>query len=80
MRMQVVVDESGRVVAAAHVSAERKSSNSVQTGFYPLAGQKIVEVDVPHPLRAMTVHERLYAVLAHRLHADGDRLEPVTQK
>jgi len=79
MRIQVVINESGNVVAAAHVSAAR-DGNKHQAGFYPLAGQKILELDVPPALSTMEPHDRLCAVLEHRVHADGKRLEPLTQK
>jgi hypothetical protein len=76
MRVQVVVNESGDVIAAAHVGA--KDGNAHQTGFYPLEGQKIVELDVPPALRTMEPHDRLRAILEHRVHAGGNRLEPLT--
>lgn len=79
MRIQVVINESGNVAAAAHVTAAR-DGNKVQTGFYPLAGQKIVELDVPPALSTMEPHDRLRAVLEYRVHADGKRLEPLMQK
>jgi hypothetical protein len=79
MRVLVVVNESGQIVAATHAgnAAEGTEGNA---GFYPLAGQTIVEVDVPHALRTLQPHERLRAILDHCVHADGRTLEPREQK
>jgi hypothetical protein len=77
MRVQVVVNESGNVIAAAHVGAN--DGNRHQTGFYPLAGQKIMELDVPPALTTMEPHDRLRAILDHRVHAGGNRLVPSAQ-
>ncbi len=78
MRIHVVADETGKIIAAAHASATTNAKE--QTGFFPLAGQKIVEIDVPHVLVDMEPHDRLCAILKHRVQPDGTCLEPTKQQ
>lgn len=74
MRIQVVIDESGRIVAAAHIPAA-PDVNEPQAGVYALPGQRVTEVDVPYALRELDTPRMLRGILDHRLHADGTRLE-----
>jgi len=79
MRIQVVTNNSGKVIAAVHVSTTADTSK-VQAGFIPLDGQRVVELDVPLALQAMDPHTRLRALLEHCVNAEGTHLEPLTQK
>jgi hypothetical protein len=79
MRVQVVLNESGTVIAAAHVGAGGDEDKQ-RAGFYPLTGQQIVELDVPPALMTMEPHDRLRAILEHRVDAADKRLEPLARK
>ena len=79
MRIQVVINTSGKVIAAVHVSTTADTSKE-QAGCIPLVGQRVVELDVPLALQAMDPQSRLRAVLEHCVNAEGTHLEPLTQK
>lgn len=79
MRIQVVTNNSGKVIAAVHVSTTADTSKE-QVGFFPLVGQRVVELDVPLALREMDPQTRLRAVLEYCVNADGTYLEPLIQK
>jgi hypothetical protein len=78
MRVHIVTEESGRIVAAAHAGDVREPDQP-QAGFFALAGQTIVELDLPVELSKMEPRDRLSALFKYRV-ADGKRLEPVTRK
>lgn len=75
MRMVVITDVSGRVIAACHVASS--GSSNVQAGLFPIGDQRMVEVDVPEHLRVLELEERLKAVLQHCVPKDTQQLRPV---
>jgi hypothetical protein len=83
MRMHVVTDRTGKIIAATHASrsftGDANTSPGMQVALRALEGQKIHEVEVPKELHALHPHERLRAVLKHAVHASGTYLEPINQ-
>jgi len=72
MRVHVITNQSGQIVAIAHVSS---ADAEVKIGIRPLAEQKISEVDIPANLHHLDPKERLIAIFRdHQLHADGTHL------
>ncbi|MBB3282768.1 hypothetical protein [Mitsuaria sp. BK037] len=83
MRMHVVTDPTGKIIAATHASrisvGDVHTSPGMQVELRALEGQKIHEVEVPTELQALHPHERLRAVLKHAVHASGTYLEPINE-
>jgi len=81
MRMHVVTDRTGKIIAATHASrisvGDAHTRPGMQVELRPLEGQKIHEVEVPKELHALHPHDRLRAVLKHAIHASGTYLEPI---
>lgn len=74
MRMIVVTNSSGQIVAAAHVS-KKSSANGITCGIAPLLGQQITEIDSPPYLQPLSFEERLHAILDHRVQPGTNQLE-----
>ena len=84
MRMHVVTDRTGKIIAATHVSrisggGDQQPRAGMQVELRALEGQKIHEVEVPKELQTLHPHERLRAVLKHAVHASGTYLEPINE-
>lgn len=83
MKMIVVVNEQGQVVAAAHAATEPLSAASDSSpprdkptyGLGALPGQRMELVDIPEHLQALDVEQRLRAMLDHRLPPDATALD-----
>lgn len=61
--MLLVIDPSGRIVAAAHRDAE--NSSEMSTGLVPLAGQEVCEVEVPEEITRLRSGHDFHLALAH---------------
>jgi hypothetical protein len=83
MRMHIVTDRAGKIIAATHASrisaGDANTNLGMQVELRALEGQKIHEVEVPKELQALHPHERLRAVLQHAVHASGTYLEPINE-
>ncbi|MBC7705493.1 MAG: hypothetical protein H7274_16300 [Rhodoferax sp.] len=85
MKMIVVVNEQGHVVAAAHAALEPVPDGSHSDaphkrptcGLGTLPGQRMKIVDLPEHLHAIDVEQRLRAMLDHRMRPDSTSLEYV---
>jgi hypothetical protein len=76
MRLLIVSDKTGRVLAAAHAPP---SDGPAKWGIEPLRDQHVSEVAVPDHLVALAPEERLRQVLKHRLQPGEHRLSPPKQ-
>jgi hypothetical protein len=61
--MLLIMDSSGRIVAAAHRDEGTKSQMS--TGVRPLPGQEILEMEVPEVLMRLESGHDFHLALAH---------------
>lgn len=85
MKMVVVVNEQGHVVAAAHAAAQviQQASDrdvpeqQLTSGLGMLPGQRVEVVDLPEHLHGLDVEQRLRAMLDHRVRRDSRSLEYV---
>lgn len=83
MKMIVVVNEHGQVVAAAHAAPEAapaalhldpsRAAPSCVLGALP--GQRMELVELPEHLHALDVEQRLRAMLDHRMAPGAGSLE-----
>ncbi len=91
MKMIVVVNEQGQVVAATHAAPEVapeasapgvSASGGSSCGLGALPGQRVEVVEIPEQLKALNPEQRLRAMLDHRLPPGSDVLEhsPRTKK
>ena len=73
MKMLIVSNKAGRIISAAHTPAE---DSNVKWGFAPLRNQVLTEVAIPDHLKHLDEHERLKAVLKHKLVVKTKQLRP----
>lgn len=71
MRIQVIANKSGKIVAAVQLPA---ATDRVQYGLSPLKGQKTATLDAPEHLRHLESHERLQTIFTYSLHPNGKAL------
>lgn len=61
--MLVVIDQTGRIVAAAHTDGG--NSSDLNTGLSPLPGQEVHEVEIPAELARLKSGHDFHMALAH---------------
>ena len=62
MRLSVITESSGKVIAAVHATSEQRGQH-MTVGLSPLEGQTIAEVDAPEHLLHLEATERLQRTL-----------------
>ncbi|TFW20389.1 hypothetical protein E4L96_10485 [Massilia arenosa] len=83
MKMLVVVDAHGHIIAAAHAAQDiegpPRRSRALDPppicGLGTLPGQRLELVELPEHLRALDAEHRLRAMLDHRLQAGSTTLD-----
>jgi hypothetical protein len=74
MRLVVVADQAGRVVAATFSGGPAQPGQPTVT-LAPLPGQRLHELDVPKHLASLPRDKQLHGALEHHVAASGKHLE-----
>lgn len=74
IKMLLVTDAAGHILAAAHKSDGK--SSKVNVGFSPLPGQEIFEVEVPEELTRLKAGHDFHMALSHaRFHRATGKID-----